>query len=216
MMLFLDCWFKRMTQPWLIIIYWMMIGFLYFYLDPLISYFISTRSLGHFALFLNAISTLCKPKILLGSILLLTLIFRYVFQQRLLALKAGFVWLCTLIPSLITLALKIIFGRARPELLLEKGIYGFQWFQHSRPFWSFPSGHTTAIMGCVFGLCIIYPRYRWYFLVIGFMVMASRVLLLQHYLSDVLVAAYLALIEVWMLQWLLKRYVPMYMKEVRS
>jgi membrane-associated phospholipid phosphatase len=44
--------------------------------------------------------------------------------------------------------------------------------------------------------------------------MSSRVILLQHYITDVMVSAYLALIEVWLLQWVLNRYAPDFMQEV--
>ena len=69
-------------------------------------------------------------------------------------------------------------------------------------------------MGCMLGGFVIWPKYRWIFLSVGLLVMITRVILLQHYLTDVLVSAYLALIEVWVLQYLLRRYAPSFMSEV--
>ena len=140
--------------------------------------------------------------------------FRYVLHQHEWAAKAWFVSLCTLMTSAIVLGLKVLFGRARPELFLNEGLYGFQWVKFERLYWSFPSGHVATMMGLMFGLYIVWPRYRWVFLSLGLLVMLSRVILFQHYVSDVMVSAYLALIEVGILQWALQRYAPQFMKEV--
>jgi len=83
--------------------------------------------------------------------------------------------------------------------------FGFYGFKTSYDYWSFPSGHTTTIMSLAFGLSVLFPRY-WVILVSSAVVVAlSRVLLIQHYLSDVIVATYLALIEVTILVCFLRK-----------
>ena len=97
-------------------------------------------------------------------------------------------------------------GRARPILLFQKQFYGFYGFHFDHNFWSFPSGHATTIMGLSFGLSILFPRYVKYFMLLGILVMTTRVILTQHFLSDVLIAAYLCLIEVGIIYYLISRY----------
>ena len=206
--------FKIMTKSWVMLSYVLLMIGLFLYVDAPVALFFHRIELGYIQPLSQGITTLGKARPLIALLILLTLGFRYFLRRRQWEMWGWFLCLTTLIPSVIVVGLKIIFGRARPELLFDEGIYGFQWFEYSRPFWSFPSGHTATLMGCMLGAYIIWPKYRWVFLSIGFLVMASRVILLQHYISDVLVSAYLALIEVGILQWVLQRYAPHFMKEV--
>jgi membrane-associated phospholipid phosphatase len=207
--------FKNMTKPWVMITYALLMVCLFVYVDASVAIFFHRVELGYIQPLSKWVTLLGKSKPLIGVLIGFILIFRYIFRWRKWEMRAWFLALCTVVPSLIVLGLKILFGRARPELLFNDGIYGFQWLKYTRLFWSFPSGHTATLMGCMLGSCIIWPKYRWMFLCIGFLVMLSRVILLQHYITDVLVSAYLALIEVWVLQWLLNRYAPNFMKEVQ-
>ncbi len=206
--------FKTMTNPWVFISYAALMVGLFLYVDAPLALFLHRIELGVIQPLSQSITSLGKAKPLIGALIGLVISCRYVLRFKTWEKRAWFLLLCALIPSLIVLALKILFGRARPELLFSDGLYGFQWLKYTRPFWSFPSGHTATLMGTAFGLCIVLPKYRWAFLSVGFLVMTTRVLLLQHYLSDVLVSAYLALVEIWVLQWLLKRYAPNFMKSL--
>lgn len=89
---------------------------------------------------------------------------------------------------------------------LNEQIYGFQGPSFNSQFWSFPSGHTSTIMGLVIGLAILFPR-RGYFLIgCGLLLVSTRILLLHHYLSDVLMAGYLVVLELGLLTiWLEKK-----------
>jgi membrane-associated phospholipid phosphatase len=61
-------------------------------------------------------------------------------------------------------------------------------------------------MGLIFGLTVLFPRYFYLLFVTGLVVVSSRVLLTEHYLSDVMVASYLALLEVgFFAYWLRKK-----------
>jgi membrane-associated phospholipid phosphatase len=51
-------------------------------------------------------------------------------------------------------------------------------------------------MSIVSGLIIFFPKNALIFLIIGFIVCSSRILLTNHYLSDVLAGGYLAFIVV--------------------
>lgn len=134
------------------------------------------------------------------------LFFQYVKPNPKWAGRFLFLWLCAVIPSLICLILKVSLGRARPDLFFGEGLYGFYGLSTHSIFWSFPSGHTTTIMGVCFGLWALFPKYWWAFLTLGLTVALSRVLLIQHFLSDVVAASYLACVEIGVFVCLCKKY----------
>lgn len=211
-----DAFVKTMTQPWVVLTYALAMVGIFIYVDAPVALFFYQIELGHIRPASQWITCLGKVKPLLGILLVSVLMFRYVFRVKKWEMRLWFLCLTTFVPSLVVMGLKVIFGRARPELLFQDHLYGFQWFEYSRPFWSFPSGHTATLMGCMFGAFILFPKYRWVFLGVGLLVMTTRVILLQHYITDVLVSAYLAMLEVWLLHFVLQRYAPAFMKEVRG
>lgn len=81
--------------------------------------------------------------------------------------------------------IKIIFGRARPYELTLHQIYGFNVWQFSNDFWSFPSGHVTTITAVAVALSYLFPRYWRLLFLLVILVAMSRVLLSMHFLSDV-------------------------------
>lgn len=96
--------------------------------------------------------------------------------------------------GLIVLVLKRSVARARPELFFEKGIYGLgESFSRAQQFNSFPSSHTYAAFAVAVVLGILAPRWRWAFLSLGALVAVSRLVNLDHYLSDVMTAAGIAI-----------------------
>lgn len=84
-------------------------------------------------------------------------------------------------------ALKVILGRARPKLFLQQGIYGFDLFHlhFEHPWTSFPSGHSATALSAAMTLSLLFPRYRLLFLTGALLIAASRIVLCQHFLSDV-------------------------------
>lgn len=89
--------------------------------------------------------------------------------------------------------LKELFGRARPELLFTKDIYGFYPLAGDYLHFSFPSGHTLRIFSLATGLGYIFPYLRWPALTLATIEGASRVLALKHYPSDVLFGAFIGI-----------------------
>ena len=141
----------------------------------------------------------------LGILFILALIFRYVWVTPCWEARAWFLWLCVAFSDAICLVLKITFGRARPQLLMQTHEYGFYWFKMTRDYWSFPSGHTSTVMSLAFGLGVLFPKYWIAFVSTAAVVALSRVLLIKHYISDVLLATYLALLEVTFLVYFLRQ-----------
>lgn len=97
--------------------------------------------------------------------------------------------------GLIVLLLKRSVARARPELFFEKGIYGLgESFSRAQQFNSFPSSHTYAAFAVAVVLAILAPRWRVVFYLLAVLVAMSRLVNLDHYLSDVMTAAGIAVV----------------------
>ncbi|EHK65889.1 phosphatase PAP2 family protein [Achromobacter arsenitoxydans] len=97
--------------------------------------------------------------------------------------------------GLVVLVLKRTVARARPELFFEQGIYGLgESFSRAQQFNSFPSSHTYAAFAVAVTLGILAPRWRWVFLLLAALVAISRLVNLDHYLSDVMTAAGIAVL----------------------
>ncbi|MDI9817694.1 MULTISPECIES: phosphatase PAP2 family protein [unclassified Legionella] len=194
-----------MTKPGVMLVYVTLVILSFLYLDvPLAEFFYSVDLRSSFPL-ISWITKLGLGVIYIPSFFLLALFFRYIRQNQEWEARAWFLFMCVSIPGIVCGFLKIIFGRARPALLFENHFYGFYGLQTKAPFWSFPSGHTTTIMGVVFGLSILFPRYCYAFILTGLTVALSRVLLTHHYLSDIMAAGYLTLLEVGILLCFLRR-----------
>ena len=91
---------------------------------------------------------------------------------------------------------KVIVGRARPELFLKHGVYGFFLFQTERNFLSFPSGHTLNIMILTSILMLAFPKKKYWILGFGLLLSFTRAIYTKHYLSDWYVSTYLSFVLV--------------------
>ena len=203
MTLFERLW-ARSSIPWVMVSFIELIFLSVLYFDrPIADYFHAIDS-RHNLYILNWVTKLGLGPLYFVPLLLLALFFRYVRRNRTWEARFWFLWLCALVPSIICLILKMVLGRARPDLLFSDQLYGFYGWHTKADFWSFPSGHTTTVMGFIFGLCALFPRYCYAFILLGLVVISSRIMLTHHYLSDVMIATYLALLEVGLLLWWLK------------
>lgn len=94
-----------------------------------------------------------------------------------------------IIPSQIILSmLKIMIGRARPNLWVFQHISGFFPFTNTYDFFSTPSGHVMTVSALVFVVCG-FTKKTWLKVLayIGLVLMAlSRMVLLKHFLGDCL------------------------------
>ncbi|XXJ18678.1 phosphatase PAP2 family protein [Desulfovibrio caledoniensis] len=105
----------------------------------------------------------------------------------------GLLYLCLSVACamLIGDVFKEFFGRARPPLLFNKGVYGFFPMAGGGMYSSFPSGHTLRIFSSMTALWLLLPRLRMPAFALAAAVGASRVLALRHYPSDVLFGAFI-------------------------
>ena len=154
---------------------------------------------------LNQLTDLGQSQWYLGGLLILACVYRYGIKHKHHEQRIWFLWFLMVLSNSICLVLKVCLGRARPELWFSEHRYGFYGLQFHADYWSFPSGHATTIMALVCGLALLFPRYLVLYACVGFMVVLSRVLLLQHYLSDVFMSTALVLLELSMLRWFMRK-----------
>jgi membrane-associated phospholipid phosphatase len=199
--------YQFMTRPWVLLFCFSFIALSFFYFDKPIAMWADAHTISQKFPWLEWVTNLGIGVVDIVVVALVALIFRFVVKNVQWERRAWFVWICLVIPNLVCLVLKVLFGRARPDMLFSDQLYGFYGLHKSAAFWSFPSGHTTTIMGLAFGLSALFPQYIIAFIGVGSFVALSRILLLKHFLSDVLMATYLALIEVGLLYYWLSKYV---------
>lgn len=197
--------FKVMTRPIMVITVVLLITLCWFYIDQPLAETMAKANLREHLFFLNWLTALGfgLPYFLL--FFAAGIYFRYIQCNSVWEARSWFMLLCVVVSNLICGFLKVMLGRARPDLWFQNKLYGFYGWHTKSPFMSFPSGHTTTIMSIALGLSILFPRHWFFFILTGFLVALSRVLLVYHYLSDVLIASYLAFLEIGLLYYLLHK-----------
>ena len=195
---------SMMIKPLFLLSFWLFIALSFFYFDRPIAYFFHGLHLGRVHDFFVGVTRIGGGYPYLVLLPLLALFFRFVQHQKARERSTWFLWLCVVIPSVVCIVLKMVLGRARPELLFDQHIYGFYGFSTHANYWSFPSGHSSTMMGFIIGMCILFPRYVYLFVLLCFSVLFSRLILTEHYLADVLSASYLAIVEIGLFVWWLR------------
>jgi undecaprenyl-diphosphatase len=103
-----------------------------------------------------------------------------------LVVRLGFLLVAIGIPGLVFSILKRLVGRVRPSDLGPFYYVPFSW----RPdYASMPSGHTTAAFAAAFAIGALWPHARLAMWVYAGLIGFSRVVVLAHYPSDVLLGA---------------------------
>lgn len=85
--------------------------------------------------------------------------------------------------------LKYFFGRYRPIIFFEHGLYGMHFFSSEWALNSTPSGHTIRAFALFTGLSLLYYRFRILFMTAAVAIGVSRVIVTAHYPSDVIFGA---------------------------
>lgn len=86
--------------------------------------------------------------------------------------------------------LKNVFERTRPFDLVETGQFGRTFFIDGGS--SFPSGHTAHFWGLFLPLIFLFPKYRIPLLIVPVTIGLGRIIVNDHYPSDVLASVYIA------------------------
>jgi len=90
---------------------------------------------------------------------------------------------------------KYLAGRARPRLYFNEQLYGFNFFRWEHAWTSFPSGHSATAFSVAILLALIYPRWRFAALFGALLIAFSRLVLAQHYISDVIAGSFLGIVS---------------------
>ncbi|HLI19979.1 MAG TPA: phosphatase PAP2 family protein, partial [Stellaceae bacterium] len=124
--------------------------------------------------------------------------------------RSAFVFVAIALPGILADIMKPVFGRARPVLLFRENLFGFAWGGAHANNWSFPSGHSITVAALAVALYAIYPPLWPAYALLALAVMASRIVLDQHYLSDVIAGAYIGFVFAWALAvWARERGLPL-------
>lgn len=208
---------QRFLKPWIILLTCILIVGCYIYFDKQIAAALYRANLAQHIPILRAITFLGSSALYLVTLFILASIFRGIswakdaHLQRT-QLRSRYYWIfpnfnsvpearvwflitALTFTDLVCGVLKCLLGRARPMLWINQQQFGFYWFKIKPDYWSFPSGHTTTIMSLAIGLSVLFPRFSKVFLFSAVCIVVSRVLLVQHYVSDVLATTLLVLAE---------------------
>jgi membrane-associated phospholipid phosphatase len=104
-----------------------------------------------------------------------------------LIIRLGYVFVAIALPSLVVTVVKRLIGRVRPS---ELGPYAYVPWSWKPAFASMPSGHATTAAAAAVAIGALYPKARLPMWIYAALIMASRVVIEAHYVSDVIAAAF--------------------------
>jgi membrane-associated phospholipid phosphatase len=110
-------------------------------------------------------------------------------RLTLLAHRAAFFLLAIAVSGIGVQIVKHLIGRARPRLLAQMGTLSFHPFTSPDAYASFPSGHTASAFAAATALSLMLPRYHRVLFLCATAIGLSRIVVGQHYPSDVLAGA---------------------------
>jgi len=113
----------------------------------------------------------------------------------------------TLAAIIVTL-LKFILARYRPIELTDFNLYGFHFFSFKHNLNSTPSGHAGMSFALFFTLGRFVRKwwFTWLILIPPLLISCSRLILADHYLSDLILGAYVGIFSVLWAEWLLQHF----------
>lgn len=173
----------------------------YFYFDKPASLFF--HSLSKDSLFIIMMQHITEyGKGIYGVLgVLLLWFFAFVRANKQKRIEALYLTHVLIMGGILVALLKVLLGRARPKLLFLNNDYGFFGFKMKAVYWSFPSGHTLTSLSLMTALSLLYPKYRYIFIVWFGVIAFSRVAVCAHYPSDVIIGGLLgALISLYIYQ----------------
>jgi len=99
---------------------------------------------------------------------------------------------------LLTFVTKFICARYRPIELLHHGVYGFHYFSHLHVLNSMPSGHAAMAFSACYAISRMVRQYwatiAWF--IVALLITLSRLIILAHYPSDLIVGAVIGIMSV--------------------
>ena len=188
--------FNCMKKTWVIAVYIVLTVLSYYFIDRSLALYFHQLDIRANMHFLSTLTVLGQWKIYAFLLFFAGVYFRNIRRNSLYEGRSWYLLACVMIPNLFGFVVKIVLGRARPDLLFSIDYFGFYGFKLNNLYWSFPSGHTLTSTALASGLGVIFPRYFYAFLGGALLVASSRILLYHHYLSDVMTGLYMSLLLV--------------------
>ncbi|QEO57637.1 phosphatase PAP2 family protein [Francisella marina] len=140
-------------------------------------------------------SKVFSPKVwaILAIIVTLICIYKHITKNP--SEKLYIMSLTLIMTIIITTIIKIILARYRPEMLLFDNRYGFHFFSLKKAYNSMPSGHTALTFAGLLAIANFFDKkfITVIALVICCFVAASRIIILDHFISDVILAGYIGI-----------------------
>ncbi len=192
-----ETFYNVVKKPWVIVSYVLLIILTYHYVDKPVALYFHQLHLNHYTtLALHLVTALGKWALYIGLFFLLGLYFRYIKKNKVYEQRVSYLFICIACTNFIASVVKVIVSRARPALFFEDHLFGFYWLKMNNLFWSFPSGHAITVGALAASLGFLFPRYFYCYLLGALFVIATRIILEFHYLSDVLSGFYLSILIV--------------------
>jgi membrane-associated phospholipid phosphatase len=139
-----------------------------------------------------------------GTIFLLAFVialcFRLRNRYRENAERAMFVLGSGALAALVADLMKGVFGRTGPSTFITEGAYGFDFFNLTPGFYSFPSGHAAVAAAIAGSLSVLSPSSGVIVWHVAAAVVAMRVITGDYFLSDTLCGFAVGLAASWCLQ----------------
>jgi membrane-associated phospholipid phosphatase len=130
----------------------------------------------------------------IGSLIVLAAIFARPAAGRItnlvltgLIVRLSYVFIAIALPGLFVTIVKRLIGRLRPS---DLGPFVYVPGSWSPAYASMPSGHTTTAVAAAIAIGALWPKARVVMWIYAALIMASRVIIQAHFVSDVLAAAF--------------------------
>jgi membrane-associated phospholipid phosphatase len=104
-----------------------------------------------------------------------------------LIVRLSYIFVAIALPSLVVTIGKRLIGRVRPS---DLGPYAYMPWSWKPAFASMPSGHATTAAAAAIAIGALWPKARVPMWIYAALIMASRVIIEAHYVSDVIAAAF--------------------------
>ncbi len=171
----------------------------YFFLDLPIALFFASAD-GPLKEFFAAITYLGESTAYLIISGIAAIWYRLAVKRPLFSNMALFVFVSIAASGTLNALIKYVFGRGRPGILADHGIYGFDFFSAGYDYSSFPSGHANTIAALLTALYLIFPRRGYIYVLAAILPVMSRVVIGAHFLSDIIFGSYLGVVTTMLLE----------------
>ncbi|WP_150467924.1 phosphatase PAP2 family protein [Francisella sp. SYW-9] len=141
----------------------------------------------------SLISQITSSKVWAVVALIVTVICIIRYFRKKVSDKLYIMSLSLILTIIVAGTLKVLLARYRPEMLLFKDQYGFHFFSFKKAYNSMPSGHTTLSFAGLLAIANFFEKkyITIVAIIIATIVAISRVIVLDHYVSDVILSAYI-------------------------